>query len=254
MVARTTREKYHSYNGIVHDSYLFSDSRRYCVMNTKRKAVEDHIYKTISAIDHTGTNTQRYKDLFAKLSDSAFDQMMLDVRDGKCKLIILYVPNLKINLKLANLFKVAHDLGVEMFERIKFFDETTRRWYFTPHKYMIAKLPVRRLKQALELKRSLPEGDSKTDAFTGQVVKPDKGSSISSPEAQIILSKGLTTCIHELINIRGGNLPAYAEFKSQLQETGSVSLNEIPTDSQVRSSVVLATYMRSMLLDTNLSK
>ena len=222
-------------------------------ISEKRKLVEAHILKYIDMLEPSGTNTKLYEELFKSLNDNDFDQLMSDVRDKKRKLVVLYVPNMKINLKLANIFKVADEIGLEIFERINLIDEATGRKYLTPHKYMVVRLPVRRLKQLLMSKISIPEGDSKTDTFTGQVIAPDKGSSISAVESQVILSKGLTVSMMELLNVRGGNTEAYSNMKSQLQETGRASLNEIDTDSRVRSSVVLSTYLRSMLLDNNLA-
>jgi hypothetical protein len=176
---------------------------------------------------------------------------MEGMKEGRIKLI-LYVPNLKLNLKMKNIFEVSHDLNMELFERVRLWDSTTNRYYLTPQKYPILLLPVRRLKQYLMDKISVSESDTKIDSFTGQVVKPDKGSSISSVEMQTILSKGLKTSISELIRVRGGDLGAYAAFKSQLEEIGSVSLNEIPDDSRARSSVILSTYLKAMHIDNNL--
>lgn len=219
--------------------------------NPKRKKVEDFILKHINGLDPSGMNAKRYESMFSSWSDDEFESYMTGIRDGIHKLV-LYVPNLKLNLKMANIFKVAHDLDLELFERVRLWDSTTKRYYLTPEKYPILMLPVRRLKQFLMDKISVPESDTKIDSFTGQVVKPDKGSSISSVEMQTILSKGLKTSVLELIRVRGGDIEAYASFKSQLEETGRASLNEVPEDSRARSSVILSTYFLAMHINNNL--
>jgi hypothetical protein len=101
-------------------------------------------------------------------------------------------------------------------------------------------------------KISVPNSDTKIDAFSGQVVKPDKGSSISSVEMQTILSKGLKVSIAELIRVRGGDISAYSHFRGQLEETGYASLNSIDNDSRARSSVILGTYFRAAHIDNNI--
>jgi hypothetical protein len=219
--------------------------------DAKRKAVEKLILSTISTLDHTGGNTKRYKDLFDKWSDTEFHSFMSGIRDGNIKLI-LYVPNMKLNLKLANIFKAAHDLNLKLFERLHLWDSTTQRYYLTPQEYPVLMLPVRRLKQFLMSKISVPNSDTKIDAFSGQVVKPDKGSSISSVEMQTILSKGLKVSIAELIRVRGGDISAYSHFRGQLEETGYASLNSIDNDSRARSSVILGTYFRAAHIDNNI--
>lgn len=218
--------------------------------NPKRKELQNFILETINNLEPSGLNKKRYEDMFSKWSDTQFESYMAGLRDGAHK-IVLYVPNLKINLKMANIFKVSHDLGMELFERVRLWDSITKRYYLTPQKYPILLLPVRRLKQFLMDKISVPESDTKIDAFSGQVVKPDKGASISSVEMQTILSKGLKTSISELIRVRGGDINAYAVFKSQLEETGSASLNEIPDDSRARSSVIMGVYFHAMHIDNN---
>ena len=216
-----------------------------------RKAVEALILETIGTLDPSGLNTTRYQDRFARWSDPQFRSFMEGIRTGKIKLV-LYVPNLKVNLKSANIFKAAHALGLQLFERLRLWDSTTQRYYLTPQAYPVLMLPVRRLKQFLMSKISVPESDAKIDAFSGQVVKPDKGSSISAVEMQTILSKGLRTSISELIRVRGGDLPAYATFRSQLEETGAASLNTIGDDSRARSSVILGVYLQSAHIDNNI--
>jgi hypothetical protein len=217
----------------------------------KRQAVEALILKTISTLDPSGTNTKRYQDRFDAWSDIEFASFMQGVREGRIK-FVLYVPNMKINLKTADIFQAARDLNLKLFERIRLWDNTTQRYYLTPQEYPVLMLPVRRLKQFLMSKISVPESDAKIDAFSGQVVKPDKGSSISSVEMQTILSKQLKTSIAELIRVRGGDLPAYSAFKGQLEETGAASLNSLGDDSRARSSVILKTYLLAAHIDNNL--
>lgn len=219
--------------------------------DTKRKATEALILKTISTLDPSGSNTKRYQNQFDAWSDIQFHSFMVGIKEGKIKLT-LYVPNMKLNLKPVNIFKAAHDLKLKLFERLRLWDSTTQRYYLTPQEYPVLMLPVRRLKQFLMSKISVPSSDTKIDAFSGQVVKPDKGSSISSVEMQTILSKGLKVSISELIRVRGGDLPAYATFRAQLEETGAVSLNSIGSDSRARSSVILGTYFRAAHIDNNI--
>jgi hypothetical protein len=218
---------------------------------SKRKAVEALITKTITTLDPSGLNTKRYEAQFAKWTDTQFDSYLQGIKDGNIKLT-LYVPNLLLNLKMKDIFQAATDLDLTLFEKLRLWDSTTRRYYLTPHKYPVLLLPVRRLKQFLMDKISVPESDTKIDAFSGQVSKPDKGASISSVEMQTILSKGLKTCISELIRTRGGDINQYSAFKGQLEETGAASLNSIDDDSRARSSVILSVYLTGMQLKNNL--
>jgi len=218
---------------------------------SKRKTVEALIISIIDTLDPSKTNSALYQKLFARLSNDAFHTYMLGMKDGHIKLT-LYVPNLIMNLKMKDIFQAAHELDLALFENIRLWDSTTQRYYLTPQKYPVLLLPVRRLKQYLMDKISVPEGDTTIDAFSGQVAKPDKGASISSVEMQTILSKGLKTSISELIRVRGGDINSYSQFRGQLEETGSASLNSIDSDSRARSSVILSTYLTAMGVSNNL--
>lgn len=220
-------------------------------MNDKRKKVEAYVLDIIQTMDTSGTNTKLYKDMFASMDDNAFDNYMKTIRDGKRKLELI-VPNLMINLRIKNLLKAAKKVNIEIFERLKIWDPATEQYYITPKKYMVIRIPIRRVKQFLMDKISIPEGDTKTDLLTGQVIKPDKGSSVSLVETQTMLSKGLDKSVVEFLAIRGGNPHAYAEYKSRISETGQVNLSDISASSTNRSAVVASVYLKGMHIDNNL--
>jgi len=218
----------------------------------RRKAAEDYIYKNIALMDPSGYNTKYYEKLFKPMSDAQFQVFMEELRDKKRKLV-LYAPNLVVALKVPDMIAAAHSVGLLLFERIRLWDSVTRRYYLTPNTYLILQLPVRRLKQYLMDKLSVPDGDKTIDLMSGQVVKPDKGSAISLPEAQTMDSKGLHRSMVELMNVRGGNPQAYATFKASLEETGQASLNEVDWSGGVRSAKVAEVLLSSMMIENNLS-
>lgn len=216
-----------------------------------RKEAEEYLYKFLGKLDHTGKNVKYYRDKLSKLSDSEFEKFIKEMEDGKRK-IPLYIPNLKINLRMRNIKKVAKELGVELFQRIKYYNDNLDRWIITKHEYLILMLPVRRVKQFLMDKISIPDSDKKLDYLTGQVVKPDKGSSVSMVELATFDSKGLSKSALELVAVRGGNTTAYAAFKGELMSNGSSKAMPYLDKSITRSVVSAANILRGMHLDTNL--
>ncbi len=218
----------------------------------RRALVQDYILKHIATLDPSGYNTKYYLAQFSAMNDVAFDAYMQDIRDHK-RTLVLYAPNLQVMLKMTDLLATAHAVGLILFERIKMWDAITKRYFLTPQTYLIIKLPVRRLKQYLMDKLSVPDGNSAINLMTGQVVKPDKGSAVSLPEAQTMDSKGLHNSMTELLTIRGGNPQAYASFKASLEETGQASMNDVDWSGGVRSAKVAKILLTSMHLDNNLT-
>lgn len=220
-------------------------------ISDKRKRIEALVLNTINTLDPSGANGTRYKAMFSKMSDAMFSEWMEALRRKEVQ-IDLEVPNMTTMVKMENILKAGDSVGLQLFQRIKMWDSVTRRYYMTPHAYLILKLPVRRLKQYLMDKLSVPDSDKVTNALTGQVAKPDKGSAISMTEAQTLDSKGLSTCLTELTNVRSGNQTAYAQFKSALEETGRVTVGELNMSGGIRSAQVARALLEAMHLDNNL--
>jgi hypothetical protein len=219
-------------------------------MNEKRAKVEKFLLEYIDDLDKTGTNGQRYRALFGRMDDASFHQFMHDLQDHK-EQIYLNVPNMKIDITLETIFDVAKKLDVKLFDKIKFYDDITKKWYYTPNEYLVTKLPIRRLKQTLKSKRSLPDSDKSIDSLTGQVTKPNQASSLSQVEVQCLHAKNLNNTILELIKVRGGDLTAYSQAKAQIEETGQVSLGLLKGNTKVRSTVVLSQFLKAMCIDNN---
>ena len=223
--------------------------------NPRRLAAEKIILDTIATCtkqsDHERYNLRRYQKLFSGMSDQMFDDYMRRMRDGEERLVI-YAPNLKIMLQVDDLIEACDNLGVKLLERVRMYNSAAKRWFTTPKEYLTLYLPVRRVSQYLMHKLSVFNDTATTEIYTGQVVKPDKGSSISLVETQNLDASGLGHTVTEFINIRGGNPAAWAALKAQLEETGSGSLNAKDATAKVRSTVVAATTLRTMGIDNNL--
>lgn len=220
-------------------------------MTPKRERFETKFMRLIGTIDPSGYNTDYYKRFFGRMPDSLFDEWVRMVNRGQTRFYV-YVENLKTALQVPDILKAADLMDFEFFEHIKMWDPIGRRYYETPYKYLILKLPVRRLKQYLMDKISIPESDRTINPLSGQVTRPDKGAAISLVEAQTLDSKGLHKCFTELMTVRGGNIDAYAAYKSSLEETGSVDIKSLNMGSGVRSTMVAHIFLNAMHLENNL--
>ena len=221
-------------------------------MSQKRKETEAFILNVVSTLEPSGYNTKVYKERFSKMNDKEFHLFMEALRDNPHAKLTLLVPPFKVVLQLENCLKAAKLLGISFFKRLKLWDPINKRYYLTPQKYFILRLPVRRLKQYLYDGLSVPDSDKRLNPLTDQVVKPDKGSAISYPQAQMIAEKGLETTLHELISIRGGDLEAYSKMKSEIEESGFSTTEVMEGTAGVRSAQTLRTLINAMHLETNL--
>lgn len=221
-------------------------------MNPKRKAVQDYVLKTLEIQEPGRYNHKRYEEFFDSLDDKAFHSWMETLRSSPHAKITLMVPPFKVVLDPKDSFTAAKFLGLELMERLRLWDPVGKRYCLTPERYYILKLPIRRLKQYLLDGLSVPDSDKRLNPLTDQVVKPDKGSAISFPQAQMIAEKGLTTTLHELMTIRGGDLEAYSKMKAQIEETGEASVDVMEGTSGVRSVRTLRSFLNAMHLTSNI--
>ena len=220
-------------------------------MTPQRKKTEEFILKSLAPLDKSGLNIQRYKDFFASLSDAEFDSYMKDIENGN-EVLYLYFANMKDKITIAELRDYAKKIGVKLFERLRIWDEVTQSYYLTPNKYCVLQLPIRRMSQFVDHKMSVPEGDKKIDVLSGQVIKEDKGSSISQVEVQSLYAHNLQNTIIELLKYRGGDLVALSEFKRELEEQGKTNISR-DTGSIARSVVSMNNLLIGMHIESNIA-
>ena len=220
----------------------------------KRKKIEAYILSSLKLLDrHTDINQKYWKDKFASMSDADFDKFMHYIKEKKTN-IHMFVPPLKVTLKNAELVDAAHKLGVKLMHRIWMTDPNTGMKYLTPEEYMVVQLPVRRQQQYLDEKISVPDNDKTIDGLTGQVTGDSKACAITNPEIQIMQARNLNSSLFEFVNVRGGNINSYAEFKRALEETGSVSLNSLDPSNRTRVAVMGGVLLTAMMIENNLAE
>ena len=220
-------------------------------ISKKKQLIIGYICSICDIIDPSKLNSKRYHRLLDNMNDKEFDQWMNYVKEGKWRLHIV-APNLIINLKNENLLKAADKAKCKLFHRIWMTDNATGRQYLTDNEYLVLTLPVRRQQQFLDEKMSVPDNDRQIDGMTGQVTGDSRSSSITNPEIQILASRKLDATLEELVNVRGGNMLAYGEFKRQAEETGEINMSMFDPNTRSRVAVVGQVLLNSMHIDANI--
>lgn len=219
--------------------------------NEKRKKIIALIVKTMDIADPSKVNGKFWEGFLSGLSNKDFDNFMSALRDKKVQMYIT-APNLKLNLSNDNLLAAADSLGIQIFHRIRRKDSITGKTYITPNAYPVLQLPIRRMQQFLDEKMSVPDNDRSIDGLTGQVTSDSRACSITNPEIHILAARGLDHALSEFTQVRAGNIHAYAEFKRQLEEKGSVDLASLDKTSRTRTAVMAKVLLQCMMYDTNL--
>lgn len=219
----------------------------------KRKETIELICTWLDKIDKTKEASTRYREAFSKMSEEAFHEYMLSLKNGD-DVIYVNVPNLQTKgVSFENNVKVAKELGVKFFQRLIITDPKTGKEYKTPEKYAIFDIPVRRQIQTIESGLAVADDDSRTDPTTGQVVGSSQAASLSIPETYVLYSKGLTKSNVELSKIRGGDRDAMQAVYGALIETGSATLEDgFATGTRATSTETVSSIFKAMHIDNNL--
>lgn len=220
-------------------------------ISDKRKKITEYLLTHLKMLEPGGTNAARYEQLLSAMSDEEFSEYMDALATGKVQLHI-FTPNLKVVLKVEDILKTAKSVQVDLCQRVWLTDKVTGKKYLSVHAYPILQLPIRRVKQYLLHKISVPTSDKTIDALTGQVTGDDRSSSISQVELQALYARGLKNVILEFAKVRGGDVHAYSNFKLQMEETGEASLDNLEQGTINRSAVIASVFLKGMHLDNNL--
>lgn len=222
-------------------------------MSNRKKATDFIVKMMLEITPGDDFNSKLKKEQLNALSDKEFKKFMEDVRDGK-EYITFYAPNLdKTKVDIDNNIRVGEMLGHNFFDRLWWTDPVTGRRTLSKHESFIVDIVVRRQSQLQESKESVPLDNKKRDEISGQVTSESKGSKLSYPELQTLLSQDLEHTILELIKFRGGDTEALREMETMIAQTGYADFDTLMNlGSRAKITDVLGAYLNAMHLKHNL--
>ena len=224
-------------------------------MAKNRKAAEKIILDSLAKMKAGAANIQMHVDLFKRLDDKAFDQLMQDIRSGKRHLRLIF-PNfggIRINVKAC--MGTMRELGKEPLQRVWVPEKAGVRSYLTPNRYLIVYLPQTRQAQLLSKKISVAKHNRSVDQISGQAAGDSKSAKLSAPELPLLAGNGLHNNMLEFVKVRGGDSGAYNAMNAFIDATGEFSISQIePYATGVQSGKALDQYFRAAHIKTTLNQ
>lgn len=232
-------------------------------MAKNRKAFIASVVRDLSMIAPGSEFIPVYKKILEEMPQKQFEAYIERLRNGVAavpdltqprELLTLVVPNMgKVKLDNARNLEIAEKWGHPFFEEIWVTDPVTHQTYLTNKKYLIIDAPVSRQAQTLDHKISVAKHNRQVDDRTNQSTGESKGASLSYPEVQILLSRGLEKTTLEMMKFRGGDETAFRVMNKHLQETGKFSQALFDdVDTRAKASVTASVYLKAMHLDNQL--
>lgn len=210
---------------------------------SKRKQAEQKCYDIMTALDPSGVNTKKYREMFAKMSNTEFVTFMNTLWKDDYTNYILDIVDFDRELTMANIEKAAKLLGIPLEEYVMY-----------PHLNMdtdnpvVSKVPCivmyiidKRMQQMAQKKNSTSIHTSDRSAVTGQVVGDDKNGRSSDVENAALITLGAVNSAREFNGFRADGLTRKSVGYSDAATTGSVSLEKVEDSAGIGDHTILNT-------------
>ena len=225
-------------------------------MTEKRKKIQELIDGVMIRLDPTGTNAQKYRNMFQTMNDKQFAEWITKfLADEKSNLRLDIEEFGKMRLQYENVEKAAAFLKIPLYEYVYIPHISTdpNRPVRTHQPVLVGYLNIKRPQQLVTKKTGLAIDDTNRDETSGQVKGDSKGGMTSGIETELLSGVGADKIISEICGSRGDNIQEYDEMISQISETGSVRLEDIKTNSYDKPTVLKADiYLRAMGFKTDM--
>jgi hypothetical protein len=195
----------------------------------KRKEMEDLIYKVFDALDDTGTNTNKYQELFSTMNDTQFDTFFKKLFKDEDLYLTLDVVDYERNLNMEKIEKAAKVINVPLYERvvIPFSNMDKDNPVVSKYEVPVGYTHLKRMQQMVFKKNSTSTDISLRSSTTGQVTADDKNAKETDNENFALMSLGVEYGMKEFMSARSDDLTAKNEMYSEIAKKGYVSLAEL---------------------------
>lgn len=193
-----------------------------------RQKCEELIYKTFSAIDPTGANTQYYQQLFADMTDEQFTRLI----SGRLP-FRYHVAPFDNEPKMPDIFEAFKVLNKPLMEKVKlpYLAKNSNGEPIESKECLVGYLNIKRLKQMLTKKNNTAIEINKRDMkLTGRLQNEDKGGLESNKEFEGALALGLEYTAAEYARVKAASMKAKAEAYNTINVKGEVSFDDIDTE------------------------
>ena len=219
-------------------------------MTPARKKAETLLYKVLDAVDPTKTNSNFYKNEFARMSDSQFMAFM-----KRPFPIVFQYKLFEIDPKASDMLRGLKELGVPFLETINlpylYEDEDGNPVQSQPSP--VGYLPIKKMKQFQSKKTGWSTNISSRDQRTGLLIGHDKNGNMSDREFEALEVTGCDVTAMEFLGPRADEMNAKNVMYNQISVLGKVSLKDLPKDpGDSMSRNMLDSYLISSCFKSNL--
>lgn len=218
-----------------------------------KKQVLDEILRIIRHLDHTGKNTEYYKNFIGKMSEKEFSRWFRNFLEDKDENLYLEFTA-DDEPSIEDIRKSAKTAGIPLEHRVyyrhgAFQDAPTS----TREPVMLGVITTKMLQQTTPLKVKRGDDVGNRSVRTGQVTGSSRVVNLSEPERNALLAVGAKSVIKELSGPRADAQNAKSEMYQRIANGESISLDDLTDDpADKTASVTFHVYMLGGCIETDI--
>lgn len=226
-------------------------------IKTKRGQIETLIYRTMNALDPSGSNTGKYKAMFSRMNDAAFSKWVTQfLADPKANIRLdIEEFDKSKTLKYENVEKAAKQMNLDLYEYVYLphVSSNPQRPVRTRTPVLVGYLNIKTVQQLQTKKSTGVINDLDRDDLTGIAKGESKGGTFSGIENEILIGIGADNVLSEVCGVRGDNMVEYENMLEKISETGSCSLKDIKTNALDKPTLLKTDlFLKAMGIKTDI--
>ena len=210
---------------------------------SKRKEAEKIVYSVMDALDPSGVNTKKYREMFAGMTNKQFEEFMKRIWTDDNFNFMLDVVSFDRDLVLENIEKAAKIINVPLEEYVimPFSNMDNENPVVSKEKFITMYIIDKRMQQTTQKKNSTSIHISERSAITGQVTGHDKNGRESDVENMALIARGAINNARELNGFRADGLKRKNKAYNDAVLHGAISLEEVESIAGIEDRTTLKT-------------
>ena len=216
----------------------------------QREDIEVYICQVLDLIDKTKQNSDYYKEKFAEMSDTQFENFI-----KKPYPIVFQTSLFEIEPVMADIEKAANFMKVPLIEKIAlpylYTNKEGKPVWSKP--CLVVYLHHKRVQQMISKKNKFSIDISGRDMKNGRLISDDKGAAMSDREFECLGVMGLDHTMREFAKPKADALEAKSYMYNTISTLGDVSESDIEfkkTDGMAKN--LMSVYLLGCHINSNL--
>ena len=216
----------------------------------KRQEIENLVISSMDILDKSKTNSDYYKELFSRMSDTQFEKFIAK----KFPFKLHYRPSV-VEPSMDDVTKALHYIGVPLMEKV-----------YEPNVYinkdgvpvntkeaLVVYIHHKPVQQFITKKNKWSIDTANRDMKTGRLVGGDKGAVTSDREFESMAVQDMDKTMREFYTIKADSMNAKNLANNIIGSTGMLRLDDIPIDrDDSLSKNLMNVYMIGAHINSNL--